>query len=1092
MSCKTKTFKVCMALVFALLLFGTQSLSAQTIKGTVKDTSGEPVIGATVQEKGTKNIAATDIDGNFTLKVSGGKTLQVSYIGMKTKTVNIQGKSEVTITMEDEATSLNDVVVIGYGTVKKKDLTGSVSTVKGDALNKVPVPSVSEALAGKLSGVRVTTTDGSPDAEVLIRVRGGGSITSDNSPLYVVDGFPTESISDISSNDIEDITVLKDASSTAVFGSRGANGVILITTKSAKSGKTRINYNGFVQTKTIANRLKAMNTYDYVMSNYEYAALNGEAGIKSFEKQFGVYDDLDIYREIGAIDWQDDMFGANVVSTSHNVSIQGGTDKTNFALSGTYDYNGGLMPQNDYSRFSFNLKLNHQINKKLKFGLNARISDQETNGSGTSGGTYKIRTSQAITSVATKGLSEFVTPDFDNMSDEEYQEYLDSQLSLAEQAARYWKKDNQRKFQFNLSLDYKIIKGLTAHAEAGYTYTFRDTRNWWGATTSNASYEGGKPLAEWQKTNGNQWREMAQLTYDFKLGKNDEHHINVMAGEEVFCNSSEYNFMHGSGYNADLSPKQVFNNFNKGTNSPLVRSYTNPDNKMASVFGRVNYTLLDRYLFTFTAREDGSTKFRPGHQWGFFPAAAASWRIAEEPWMKSTAKWLSNLKLRLSYGTAGNNNIAQTAAIKMYALDGGSKRYGVGDTENHHYKLGTTLANPLLTWETMITRNLGLDFGFFNERINGSLDFYYNTTKDLLIKHTITAPGFTDVYENCGKTTNRGVELTLSASVVQNKNFTLDASFNIGFNKSKVNKLANGVDWMPFRSGWAGTDNKNQDDYIVRVGDPIGLIYGWKCDGYYTTDDFESYDPITQKYTLKEGVATTSLTGGKIGIRPGTVKLHDEDNNGKVDDLDRVVIGDTNPTAQGGFSFSGTFLKNFDFSANFTYSLGNDVYNASKIASSQRYRSGSYPNMLNDFRPGNAYSYLNPETGELLSTLEDLAYWNEGGNGTRAKKYWSPYSFGDSQVVPTSWAIEDASFLRLQSVTLGFTLPKMWIYKAGIQNCRIYVTASNLFCITSYSGYDPEVSSASRNSSYSSLTPGIDYSSYPKSRAWTFGLNITL
>lgn len=246
MSCKTKTFKVCMALVFALLLFGTQSLSAQTIKGTVKDTSGEPVIGATVQEKGTKNIAATDIDGNFTLKVSGGKTLQVSYIGMKTKTVNIQGKSEVTITMEDEATSLNDVVVIGYGTVKKKDLTGSVSTVKGDALNKVPVPSVSEALAGKLSGVRVTTTDGSPDAEVLIRVRGGGSITSDNSPLYVVDGFPTESISDISSNDIEDITVLKDASSTAVFGSRGANGVILITTKSAKSGKTRINYNGFV------------------------------------------------------------------------------------------------------------------------------------------------------------------------------------------------------------------------------------------------------------------------------------------------------------------------------------------------------------------------------------------------------------------------------------------------------------------------------------------------------------------------------------------------------------------------------------------------------------------------------------------------------------------------------------------------------------------------------------------------------------------------------------------------------------------------------------------------------------------------------
>jgi hypothetical protein len=420
----------------------------------------------------------------------------------------------------------------------------------------------------------------------------------------------------------------------------------------------------------------------------------------------------------------------------------------------------------------------------------------------------------------------------------------------------------------------------------------------------------------------------------------------------------------------------------------------------------------------------------------------------------------------------------------------------VGDVENHHYGIKdgsrAILPNPDLTWETTITRNLGLDFGLFNERINGSIDLYWNSTKDLLVMHTITAPGFTHVYENCGKTTNKGVEIQLNASILQKKNFTLDANFNIGFNKSKVDEIKDGIDYLPFASGWASTDNKNQEDYIVRVGEPIGLIYGWKSAGYYTTDDFSSYDAATGKYILKEGVANVgSLLGGTIGVRPGTMKLVDVDGNGTIGDEDRVVIGDTNPTCQGGFGLNMTFLKNFDLSANFTFSIGNEVYNANKIASSQQYRSGTYPNMLNDMRPDNAYSYLNPETGQLLTSLEDLKYWNEGGNGKAAKEYWSPYSFGSAVIVPTDWAIEDASFLRLQSVTLGYTLPQNITKKVGISNCRVYFTATNLFCITKYTGYDPEVSSYARNNSYSSLTPGIDYSSYPKSRGYTFGLNVS-
>lgn len=1081
--------RIRMTLLLALLLIA-GGVSAQTVKVTVKDSNGETVIGANVLEKGTRNGGITDIDGVCNVKASGDKPLVVSYIGMKTKTVDVKGKSAITVVLEDEASSLNDLVVIGYGSVRKKDLTGSVSTVKGSDLVKVPVTNVSEALTGKLAGVQVTTTDGSPDADILIRVRGGGSITGDNSPLYVVDGFQVSSISDISPNDIDDITVLKDASATAIYGAEGANGVVLITTKSAKGGKTTVNYNGYLQTKTVANRLDAMNTYDYVMSNYEYALLRNDAStLNAFYRQFGVYDDLQLYKGIEAIDWQDDMFGANVLSQSHNVSINGGTDKTKFSLSGTYDYNGGLMVNNDFSRAAFMFKLDHQINKKMKFSMNARVSDQEANGSGTQGGTYKIRTSQAITSVATKGLSEYITPDFDSMTDEEIEEYNRNNMSLSEQAQRYWRRRNQRRYDFNAALDWEIIKGLKARVDGGYGYGFEEVRSWWGSTTTQASYVGGMPLAEWTKTSKRSLRESATLTYSKRLFT--DHKFDIMVGQEYRNEMSNNNYMYNTRFSEALSPEDVFANFGMGNGVPTVTSFVDADVKTISFFGRLNYNYKERYLLTLTFREDGSSKFARGKQWGFFPAAAASWRIIEEPWMESTQGWLSNLKLRLSYGKVGNNRIANNTYRQMYNLNSGSKNYGVGDSQNNHLAASSVIANPNITWEKRTTRNIGLDFGFFKERLNGTLEFYWNSTSDLLIQHDITAPGYTSVYENSASTSNKGVELSLNASIIQKKNFSLGAYFNIGFDRSNIDELAAGISEMSFRSGWAGTDNKNQNDYIARVGDPIGLIYGWKNAGYYTTDDFESYDAATNTYKLKEGVPNISILGGRIGVRPGTMKLQDLDNNGVVDDKDITVIGDTNPSFSGGFGLNAT-IYDFDISANFTYTVGNDVYNANKIASTQRYRSGTYPNMLDIVSPSNAYSYVNPETGTLLTSLEDLRYWNEGGNGQAAKSMWSPFSCGDAVVLPTEWAMEDASFLRLQSVTVGYTLPQSLTRRAGIQRLRLYVTATNLFCITGYDGYDPEVSSYARNSKYSGLTPGIDYSSYPKSRAFTFGLNLTL
>ena len=1086
MSGNLKFFRMALLLAFTMFV---GNITAQTIKGTVTDKSGEPIIGATVMETGTSNGVVTDLDGNFTLQNVKGKTLTISYIGMKTLTVTLDGKSNYALVMEDEASTLNDVVVIGYGTARKKDLTGSVATVKGQDLVKVPVADISEALTGKMAGVNITTTDGSPDAEILIRVRGGGSITGDNSPLIVIDGFQGGKISDLSPNDIEDITVLKDAFSTAIYGSEGANGVILITTKNAKEGKTQINYNGYLQTKKVSKRIDVLNTYEYVMSNYEYSALRGESALNSFYKQFGVFDDLYLYKSVEAIDWQDDLFGENVLSQSHNVSLQGGTEKTKFNLSGTYDFNAGLMPNNDFSRYAFLLKLNHEINKKLKFSMNARVTDQIANGQGTQGGTYKVRTEQALYGVATKGLSGMITPDFTTMSEEEIEEWQRANMSLAEQSEQYWRRRNNRGFTFNGALDWTTpLKGLKAHLEGGYSYGFNEVKNWYGATTTQASYVGGNPLADWTKTNTSTLRESFTLTYDTKL--KEIHQLNVMIGQEIRSGRSNYNAMANNNLSNAFDAEDVFANFGLGTMQSMTGFVSANQNK-TSLFGRLNYTLLDRYLFTVTFREDGSSQFAPGHQWGFFPAAAASWRIIEEPWMKSTHKWLSNLKLRVSYGKVGNDKISNTQYVQLYNTNSGSKRYGVGETANSHQAVSTTLANEGLTWEKRTTRNIGLDFGFLHERLTGNIDVYWNNTDDLLINHNIAAPGYTTVWENSASTSNKGVELTLNGVILQKKNVRLNANFNIGFDKSNVKSLANGLQEMTFASGWASTDNKNQQDYIVRVGDPIGLVYGWESDGYYTASDFASYDETTGVYTLKEGVPNTSLLGGVIGIRPGAMKLKDRDGNGVVDAGDITVIGDTNPDFAGGFGFSGD-IYDFDFNVNFTYKVGNDIYNANKIQTTSRYRAGTYPNMRAIMSQSNAYSYINPETGVLLKSLEDLAYWNEGGNGQAPKAMWSPFSTGDAVVVPTDWAMDDASFLRLQSVTIGYTLPNTLTKKFGVQRLRFYATGTNLFVITNYPGFDPEVSSYARNSSYSGLTPGIDFSSYPKSRAFTFGVNVTL
>ena len=391
---------------------------------------------------------------------------------MKTQIVNVAGKSTVSVKLEDESNSLNDVVVIGYGTARKKDLTGSVATVKGDDLTKAPVTNAAEALTGKLPGVQITTTDGSPDAEMIIKVRGGGSITGDNSPLYIVDGFPVSTIGDIAPSDIEDITVLKDAASTAIYGSQGANGVIMVTTKGAKSGKTVVSYNGFIQGKSIAKTLDTMSPYQYVMYNYERAALRGTSDISSFEKRFGSFGDLDLYQYQKGHDWQDEMFGNHELSQSHNISVSGGSEKTKFNLSGTYTTDNSLMKTNGYDRFNVNFKLNHEICKNLKLDFGMRLADVTTKGVGTGGGTYKIRSYETITKGPVNGLYDQLDIDPSTLPDDEYDEYIAITRSLQDKVNDYWRRKNERRYNYNGAITWKFLKNFTYRAEAGYDYTF--------------------------------------------------------------------------------------------------------------------------------------------------------------------------------------------------------------------------------------------------------------------------------------------------------------------------------------------------------------------------------------------------------------------------------------------------------------------------------------------------------------------------------------------------------------------------------------------------------------------------------------------
>lgn len=1062
------------ALVAATLTMSANGFAQTVIKGNVTDNTGEPIIGASVIEQGTNTGGVTDLDGNFTITLTGNsKKLKISYVGMKPQLVNVAGKSTINVKLEDDSNSLNDVVVIGYGAVKKKDLTGAVATVDNKALTQVPVASASEALTGKMPGVQITTTEGSPDADVKIRVRGGGSITQSNDPLYIVDGFPVETISDIPASDIEDITVLKDASSTAIYGSRGANGVILVTTKGGKEGKTSVSYNAYYSWKKIAKKLDVLGARDYTEWQYELANLLDKTD--NYEKYFGSYDDIDLYDNVATNDWQDIVYGRTGHTFNQNLNINGGSDKIKYAFSYARMDDKAIMQMSDFVRDNLSLKLNAKPTKRVSLDFQARWSKTKINGGGANeqSSTYntdkRLRYAIQYTPYPVPGLSTDTDDD-----DTTNSSFYNPVTSL---------KDNDLKrtrITFNMSgaFTWELYKNLKFKTEFGYDTYKVDTKRFYGPTTYYvknvpASANQGKPAITLTNQYRTKFRNTNTISYDFKdiFGKNSDHSLNVLLGEEYIVMKNELMTNTAHGFPANFTSAEAWKFTTQGT--PFeINDFYDPDDILNSYFGRINYNYKEKYLLSATARADGSSKFAKGNRWGFFPSIAAAWRISSEPFMKGAEKWLDDLKLRLSYGTAGNNNISSGLLTQEFQANATSWINGY----NSYISPSKTMANPDLKWETTITRNVGIDYTMFGSKLTGSIDAYWNNTKDLLIQYPVAGTGYDYQYRNMGETRNMGLEFALTWNAINKKNFGLTVGANISFNKNKVLSLGQIESIDNISTQWASSEI--DQDFVIKKGEPIGQIWGYKSAGRYEVDDFDiAKSQEKGKWILKDGVADCSTVLG-TSVRPGSMKLAEikENKTGTITTADRTVIGDTNPAHTGGFNINAR-VYGFDLTANFNWSVGNDVYNANAIEYTQTSKY-QYRNLIDRMAMGSRWTNIDAN-GNLLNwnNAEELAALN--ANTTM----WSPYT---GKYVLTDYYVEDASFLRLSTLTLGYTLPTTLTKRVGINSLRFYVTAYNVFCLTNYSGFDPEVSAIRRTN----LTPGVDYSAYPKSRQFVIGLNL--
>lgn len=1042
-------------LLLALCSF-TLMFAQISITGKVTDDSKEPIIGANVMLKGGKTGTITDMDGQFKISVpKQSSVLVISFIGYATKEITVGNKKTLTVILKEDGVTLDEVVAVGYATVKKSDLTGSVAKVDMGDLTKSQVLSFDQALGGRVAGVQVVTSDGQPGAEANIVIRGSNTIsaTSDGSPLYVIDGFATENAnpSALNPNDIESIDVLKDASATAIYGARGANGVIIITTKRGMESAPRVTYDGYVTYQAKPEFLKLLQGQDFVALQQEIL------GSSDMAKTYYRYDEtlgrnraFEDYATIPSTDWQEQVFRAAPM-TSHHVSLTGGTKNTKYSSSVSYYNQQGIIVNSSYESLKARMTLDQQISKKVKAGVTFNFSNNISKGSAPSqggGGATQYFLYQVLS------YSPVPYANLEDFENELIQQNPNFPYNPVKTIENIYSKTRSRQLSLNAYLNWDIAKNLTFRATFAYNWridrseTFNNADTYWGDPRYSAKHSNGNfGYKEWDG-----WSNEYTLTYRRKI---QGHTINAMLGGSL--NSRTVSVL---GASSSMVPWDGLGFWGISNGTPDKLTSTNFDDKMASYFARFNYDWKSRYLLTATVRADGTSRF-PYHKWGYFPSASLGWRISEESFMEPTRKWLSNLKLRAGWGATGNCSTSRNYPSQL--LYSGDQNYAFNNSIDNPAIYISQMPNKDMKWETTYQTNIGLDFGVFNNRITGEIDIYNKETKDLLLNADVPLSiGFDKIQQNIGSIRNRGLELSLNTvNFLGGKDcFKWTTNFNISFNKSEITGLSGDQDFLVSGIQYPTINNL----YIARVGHPLSEMYGYVYEGVYQYEDFNEVSPGV--FVLKDGIPNN--TQERNNIQPGDMKLRDVNGDGKVTPEDQTVIGHGLPVHTGGFSNNFEY-KGFDLSVFFQWSYGNDVINHNRAK-------------LEDLR--------GQHSNQLASAMNHWTPRVDNGDGTYTEGNYTNYLCAVKRSlsnINTSRVVEDASFLRLKNVQLGYNFPVKIIKRLKISSLRLYVSGQNLWTWTKYTGYDPEVST--RNSA---LTRGFDYSAYPKTTSYTFGVKLGL
>ncbi len=1008
----------------ANLEFIDAAIPAILVTGTVLDENNQPLPAVNIIEKGTTNGTSTDKDGKFTINVTDESVvLVVSFIGYLTEEVMVGKQTEITVSLQPDVKSLSEVVVVGYGTQKKSDVTVSLASVSSAEFKDQPVAGVGQALQGRAAGVQVTAASNAPGGGVVVRIRGGNSLNAGNEPLYVIDGFPVYNTggTDFNPNDIESIEILKDASATSIYGSRGANGVVIITTKRGKAGKGKVDFQTYYGIQEVGKTQSLLNGAEFATFANEARTNAGQAVVFSPAQIAAIPNGGE------GTDWQKEIYRSAPIQ-NHQVNFSGGNDKTQYLISGNMFDQKGVLINSDFRRYSVRLNLNSQINDWLSVGTSLNILRSETNGTptdldGNSGrnqsvvyGAFFFSPTQPVYDAAGNYTVLNTTNLYDLGSPVAHSNGTQNNLRVA------------RVFG-NVFADIKILKDLTFRTSIGTDLNSSKRGEYFSRilTLTGRATNGNAII-----TNGNSESWLTENTLTYKKNIGNDHHFVVLGGFTSQLQRFEELQTRGQGFASDnLGFNGLAYALNPGRPTNTARQW-----QLNSILGRINYDYKGKYLLTATVRSDGSSRFAEGNKWGAFPSASAAWRVSEEAFL-SDSRIISDLKIRASYGLTGNTEISPYQSLNTFDANNRGYNFGNPNAYSNGY-VPTRVGNKALTWEKTTQMDAGIDLSLLDNRINITADYYLKETTDLLYTLTVpSASGYADYLTNIGKIRNTGVELAIN-TVNTSGELKWTTNFNIAANQNEIVDLG-GNNNVPSGGAASSANIPANGTGILRVGEAVGVFYGYEFDGIWQSGE------------------ATAASG--FGAQPGERKFVDQNGDGKITtDLDRKILGQAQPKLIGGITNTLSY-KGIDFSLLMQGVQGNSVLNMNKFE--LEYGRGDRnvsSDMLNRWTPTNPSNTL--------------------PSANAARGTFSPVS---------SRQVEDGSFLRVKSITLGYSLPKEVLQRAGLSALRIYVSSQNLFTFTNYSGLDPEVNRYGQNT----LQQGIDYGSYPVSKSYLVGLNLT-